>query len=218
MENEIEKNLKKTGTTTVGVVCKEGVVLAADKRAVMGNFFIAHKKMDKVFNITESIAVTTAGNVSDIQLILKLTKAELTLRTIRTKVKPSVRQAANLFATILYQNIRRFSPVLGIASFLIGGTDNKGFWLFDASPDGAVLEYKDYVSTGSGSVVAYGVLENSYKKDMSIKETVKLVIRAINAAMQRDTPTGSGIDVVTITSDGIKKVHKEEVTQTLSVK
>ncbi len=208
---ELEEKIIKSGTTTIGIVCKDGVILAADKRATAGDFLIAHKHVDKVLIITDNIAVTTAGVVSDIQLIAKLTKAELKLKSIRTKKRTTVKEAANLFATILYHNIRRFSPIIGIAAFIIAGVDDKGFWLYDASPDGAVLEYKDYTATGSGSIVSYGVLESQYRADMTIKEGTKLAMQAINASMQRDTASGSGIDIITITKEGIKKVYEEEV-------
>ena len=61
----------KTGTTTVGLVAKDCIVLAADKRATAGHF-IAGKKVDKVLPVSDSMAVTTAGSVSDIQLLVKL--------------------------------------------------------------------------------------------------------------------------------------------------
>jgi len=209
----------KSGTTTVGLVCKDGIVLAADKRATIGEGrFIAHKAMKKILKITDKIAVTTAGLVSDIQLLVKLTKAELSLKQLRTKAEPTVREAANLFAMLAYQNIRKLSPIIGVTEFLVAGIDNKGFWLFEVSPDGSVSEYKDFVSTGSGMVVAYGVLEDSYKKEMSVEEGIKLAVKALNAAMQRDTPTGSGIDVVVITKEGVKKVLEEEVKQVLTTR
>lgn len=216
MTDELKKNIMKTGTTTIGLICKDGVILAADKRATLGEgIFIGHKSVDKVLKITNKIAVTTAGNVSDIQLLVKLTKAELNLRKLRTKVEPSVKGTANLFAMLTYENIRRLSPLLGIAAFLVGGVDVDGFWLYNVMPDGCALEYKNFVSTGSGSIVAYGVLEDSYQSDMSVDDCVKLAVRALSAAMQRDTPTGSGLDVIVIDKDGVKKVLAEEVKQVL---
>lgn len=214
---ELRSKLVKSGTTTLGIICKDGVILAADRRAT-AEHFIAHKHIEKIVPITDNVAVTTAGLVSDIQLISKLTKAELKLKRIRTKLKPTVKEAANLFATILYHNIRKFSPILGIAAFIVGGVDDNGFWLYDAAPDGAALEYKDYVSTGSGSILAYGVLESQYNPNITVKEGVKLAIKAVNTALQRDSASGSGIDVVAITRDGVKKVYEEELKQALSVK
>lgn len=218
MEEELKKNIARTGTTTVGIVCKDGVVLAADKRATMGGdgaLLIGHKKFDKVLFITDKIAATTAGNVSDIQLIIKLTKAELRLKYIRTKIEPGVKETANLFGTLTYENIRKFSPIIGISAFLVGGVDSKGFWLFEIVPDGSVMEHKDYVTDGSGSVIAYGVLEDAYKEGLSVEEGIKLAVRAISAAMQRDTASGSGIDVVVIDKKGARKVVEEEVKNVL---
>lgn len=214
MDDELKRNIMKTGTTTIGIVCSDGIILAADKRATLGEgIFIGHKAVDKVLNITDKIAVTTAGNVSDIQLLVKLTKAELKLKNLRTKIESSVREAANLFAMLTYENIRKFSPLIGITDFLVGGVDENGFGLYNVMPDGSALEHKDFVSTGSGSVVALGVLEDVYKKEITLDEGAKLAVRALSATMQRDLPTGSGIDVIAISKDGIKKVVAEEVRQ-----
>lgn len=214
MEEEIKKHIARTGTTTIGIICKDGVVLAADKRVTMGGegaLFIGHKKFDKIIPITDKMWVTTAGNVSDCQLIVKLTKAELRIKQLRTKMEPGVKEAANLFGMLTYENIRKFSTIIGISAFLLGGTDDKGNWLFEIVPDGSVVEHKDYVSDGSGSVVAYGVLEDNYKEGMTVEEGVKLGARAVSAAMQRDTASGSGIDVVLIDKNGARKVVEEEV-------
>lgn len=213
MDEELEKSIVKTGTTTLGLVCKDGIVLAADKRATLGGLFISHKRVDKLLPITDKIYVTTAGSVSDIQLLIKLTKAEIRLKKLRTKMEPSVKEITNLFGMLVYENIRKFSTILGITAFLVGGVDDKGFWLYDIGPDGSALEHKDFVSTGSGMVVAYGVLEDSYREGVSIDDGVKLAVKSINAAMQRDTPTGSGIDVVVIDKNGARKVVEEEVKQ-----
>jgi len=215
---ELKKKIPKTGTTTVGIVCRDGIVLAADKRVTLGGdgaLFVGHKEFEKILFITNKIAVTTAGNVSDIQLIVKLTKAELKLKQLRTKIEPGVRETANLFGMLTYENIRKFSPIIGISAFIVGGVDEKGFWLFEVAPDGSVVEHKDYVADGSGSIIAYGVLEDAYKKSMPLEEAVKLAIRAVNAALQRDVATGSGIDVVVIDKKGARKFLEEEVKQVL---
>ena len=217
VNDELKGQLIKTGTTTIGIVCKDGIVLAADKQAT-ADYFVAHSRVDKIVPITKNIAVTTAGLVSDIQLICKLTRAELKLKTIRTKQEPTVKEAANLFSTVLYHNIRKFSPIMGIAAFIVGGVDDNGHWLYDTAPDGAALEYKDFVSTGSGSILAYGVLESEYNQDITLKEGVKLALKAINSSLKRDVATGGGVDVITITKEGIKKVFAEEVKSGLTLK
>ncbi len=202
-------NFKK-GTTTIGILCRDGVVLAADKRASAG-YLIANKNVDKVHKITDNIVVTMAGLVSDAQLITKLLKAELKLRNIRSERETSVKEAGNLLANILYGNIRKFSAVPGIVAFLLGGKDETGFHLYELGVDGSILEAENFVSTGSGSILAIGVLETLYEKDLSVQDGVKLVIKALNAAIQRDMPTGDGMDVYTITEKGAEKVLSKKI-------
>lgn len=206
----MEQDIMKTGTTTVGLVCKDGLVLAADKRAT-ADFFIAAKKIEKIISITDFIAVTVAGTVSDIQLLAKLIKAELKLKEIRTGKINTVKEAANLLAGIVYSNIRKFSLIPGISHFIVGGGDKTGFHMYDLSPDGSITETDDFVSSGSGSPMAYGVFESQYKKEMMIKDGIKMALKAINAAIQRDAASGEGVDVVTITDKGVKKVLTKEI-------
>jgi proteasome beta subunit len=210
---QISEKVQK-GTTTVGILCKDGVVLVADKRASAG-YLIANKDVDKIHKITPNMAVTMAGLVSDAQLITKLTKAELRLKRIRTQKEATVKEAANMVGGILYQNIRKFSTIPGIVSFLLGGKDKHGFRLYELGIDGSISEINKFVSTGSGSALAYGVLETLYKPDLSLKEGIELGMKAVSAAMQRDMATGEGIDVVTITSEGAKKVVKKKIVSEL---
>lgn len=211
-----EKKITKTGTTTVGIKCKDGIVFAADKRATMGHF-IAGKKVDKIFQIDDSICITIAGMVSDAQLLVKLIKAELKLKKIRTERTIEIKEAANLLAGMSYSNIRKMSMVPGIVGFLIGGKDPSGYYLYNIDVAGGITEEDEYTSDGSGSVFAYGVFETLYKKDMSIDEGVKLAVKAINAALQRDSASGSGIDIVTITGKGFKKILTKEIKTKIEV-
>ena len=209
MENKL-----KTGTTTVGILCKDGVVLAADKRATAGTM-IVDKRADKVHILNDDFAVTWAGTVSDAQLVTKLFKAELKLKDIRTNIRPSTKEAANLLGGLLYSSIRRPSMIPGIAHFLLGGKDGSGTHLYDLYPDGSVTKITDFVSSGSGSVFALGVLETNYKQDMTTAEGTKLAIKAVNTALQRDSCSGNGIDVVVINNKEIKKVFHKELTFSL---
>src|SRR3989338_6924096 len=211
-----DKDLMKTGTTTVALLCKDGIVLAADKRATSG-YLISYKKFDKIINITDNIAVTVAGTVSDVQLLAKYIKAELKLKQIRTDRESSVKEAANLLAMLVYNNIRKLSMIPGISHFIVGGKDESGFHVYDLSPDGSIVEVDDYISSGSGSVMVFGVLETLYKKNMSVDEGVKLAAKSINAAVQRDIASGNGIDIVAITKEGIKKVFSKEFDTTIEV-
>jgi proteasome beta subunit len=205
-----DKNITKTGTTTVALNCKDGVVLAADKRATSG-YLISYKKFEKIIEITNNMAVTVAGTVSDVQLLAKYIKAELRLKQIRTSKETTVKEAANLLSMMVYNNIRKMSMIPGVSHFVLGGKDDSGFHLYDLSPDGSIALMDDYVSSGSGSVMAYGVLETLYTKNMTVEEGTKLAIKAVNAAIQRDIASGNGIDIVTITKDGVKKVFSKLV-------
>ena len=205
-----DKDIMKTGTTTVGVVCKGGIILAADKRATSG-YLISSKKIDKIHKITDYIAVTMAGTASDAQLLVRLAQAELRLKKIRVGKEVTAKEAANLMARMVYSNIRKLSLIPGVSHFVLGGKDDTGFHLFDLYADGSITEVDDFISSGSGSVMAYGVLETLYRKDITIDEGVKLVVKCINAAMQRDIASGNGIDVISITQEGVKKILEKEI-------
>ena len=204
----------KTGTTTVGIACKDGIVLAADMRATAGTM-IVDKTADKVHILSDDFAVTWAGTVSDAQLLTRLAKAELKLKEVRTSKRPTTKEAANLIAGLLYSSIRRPSMFPAIAHFLLAGKDVDGTHLYDLFPDGSVTLIKDYVSSGSGSVFAYGVLETQYGKNMGVDDGVKLAVKAVNTALQRDSASGNGINVVVVTSKDIKKVMHKEVAMSL---
>ncbi|MEM4263767.1 MAG: proteasome subunit beta [Candidatus Woesearchaeota archaeon] len=209
MSEEEIKNIPKTGTTTVGIVCKDGIVLAADRRMTAG--YVAHKKFTKIIQISDDMAVTVAGMVSEVQLLAKLIKAELKLKDLQTYRKSTVKEAANLLAGLVYSNVRKMSMVPGIAAFNLGGKDETGFHLYGLGIDGSVSKHDDYTTDGSGCMFAMGVLEAEYKKGISVDEGIKMAVKAVNAALQRDPYSGNGIDVVTITDKGVKTVLEKEI-------
>ena len=208
------EEMLKTGTTTVGIVCKDGVVLAADTRATAGTM-IVDKQAEKVHILSDDFACTIAGSVSEAQLLIKLIKAELKLKEVRTNKSASAKEAANLLGGLLYSSLHRMSMFMSIAHFLLGGKDSSGVYLYDLFPDGSVTKVKDYVSSGSGSVFAYGVLETQYKDGMTLDEGIKLAVKCVNTALQRDSASGNGINVVVVTEQGIKKVLQKEASMTL---
>jgi len=205
---ETEHHVQK-GTTTVGIACKDCIVLAADKRATAG--FIVNKKTQKIHKVTDNCAVTMAGLVSDAQLLVKLIRAETKLKDLQTLRSSTTKEMANLLAGMLYNNLRRFSAVPGIVSFLLAGSDSEGSHLYDLGIDGSITLVDDYVSDGSGSIFALGALEALYKKSMSQEEGVKLAVRAISAALQRDVNTGNGIDVWVIDQKGIRVAVEKDL-------
>ena len=211
----MEGKVLKTGTTTVGIVCKDGVVLAADKKATLGGMIVASVKMDKVLIINEDFAVTTAGSVSDIQLFVKLLKAQVKLDELRKGKKLKTKEVANFLASVIYGSARQFVP--SVTGFLMGGRDSEGTHLFELGGDGSILQYDEFVADGSGMMFALGSLESNWKKDISVEEGVKLAVKAVSASIQRDTASGGGIDVVTITKDGVKKVLTKQLDTKLTL-
>lgn len=208
---EMEKELlNKTGTTTIAVVTKEGIVLSADRRVTMG-YMIGKKNFEKISIINEDTALTMAGLVSDAQLLTKIIKAQLRLDTIRRGKKLITKEIANLLGNLVYNNIRKFSTVQGIVGFMLAGKDERGYHLYDVGVDGSVNEQDEYYSEGSGSEFALGVLEAGYNKDISLDEGIKLSLKALNSALQRDSASGNGYDVVTITKEGVKKILEKEL-------
>ena len=214
MDTELKKHVRKTGTTTLGIVCKDGIVLAADKRGSYGGdsgvAYIAGKDENKIQEVNEGIIVTTAGVASDLQKVIKITKSELKLKQLRSKIKPSIKQAANLFATIVYQNIRQFTTIPGITHFLLAGYDEGGEYLYDIHPDGYLEEKKEYSATGSGMTNVNPILDSEYKEDITVEQGIKLAKKCINASMKRDPASGEGIDIFIVTEKGIKQVLKQE--------
>jgi proteasome beta subunit len=197
---EIKPQVKKTGTTTVGLVCKDGVVLAAEKKSTMG-YLVANKETEKIYQLDDHIAMTIAGLSADGQALVRYMKAELKLFSIENQREISVKSATTLLSNILHGS--KFYPFY--VQLIIAGVDSAGPSIYDLDPVGGAEEEKKFFSTGSGSPMALGVLEDSFKDGMSLEEGSKLAIRAIKAAIERDIASGGrGIDIAVITKDGIK--------------
>ncbi len=198
------EDLGRKGTTTIGLICSDGVVFAADKRATMG-YFIANKDTQKIFQIDDQLAVTVAGSVGDAQTLVRLMKAETQLYKVRNGKTMSVNAAMTLVSNLMNQY--KFFPFY--VQLLIGGFDDKPR-VYNIDPIGGATEEK-FVSTGSGSPMAYGVLEDAFKDDRPIKENLRLAIRALSSALKRDCGSGDGIDLVTITKTEFKRYSKDEI-------
>ncbi|HIH61342.1 MAG TPA: archaeal proteasome endopeptidase complex subunit beta [Methanobacteriales archaeon] len=200
---EDERRLK--GTTTVGITCKDGVVFATERRATIGNL-IAHKVADKIFKVDEHIAATVAGSVADAQTLMKYLKAEAALYKMRNSERISIEAVAALASNILHSN--RFYPL--IVQALLGGVDDTGAKIYSLDPTGGMILDK-FISTGSGSPIAYGVLEDRYTEDLYVEEAIDVAIKALKSAIERDTFSGNGIRVATVTEEGFKMLSEEEV-------
>jgi len=190
----------------LGVVCRDGVILATDTRATMGTF-IAHKRAKKVFKIADHLAMTIAGGVAVAQKIVDVLRANSSLFSLNFGRSMSVPAAARLIANVLFSNREAGAPLP--LQLLIGGIDESGPRLFSLDPFGSLTEEK-CVSTGSGSPIAYGILEDEYREDRSVSEMLPVVIRAVNSAMKRDIASGDSFDVALVTKEGYRELSEEE--------
>ncbi len=210
MLGNVSKKLRKTGTTTVGLVCKDGVVLAAERKVTMG-YLVAGKKAEKILRVNDYIGMTIAGLVGDAQHLEKILRAELKLQELQEERRIPIKAAANLMATILYG--RRYYPYY--VQLIVGGFDTKPR-LFSFDPSGSIQDEDEYFSSGSGSPMAFGLLEDQYKKGLSVEEGKKVAARAVRSAVQRDIASGgSGIVFVIIVKNGFKKLSVKEVEEAL---
>ena len=196
-----EKNTFE-GTTTVGITCVDGVVFASERRASMGNL-VAHKVAEKIFKIDNHIAATIAGSVADAQSLMKIISAETALYRLRNGKDISLEAAAAVSSNILHS-----SPAY--VQTLIGGVDDTGASIYSLDAAGGMIK-DTFISTGSGSTFAYGVLEDRFHEDITVEEAKELTLRAIKAATERDTYSGNGFLVAEVTKDGYKMLEKEEV-------
>jgi proteasome beta subunit len=198
-------DLKKTGTTTLGIVCKDGVIVGTEHRATMGTL-IAHTKTQKLFPIGTHIALTTAGLVGDAQVLARYLSAEVELYEMKRDAPIPVKSAATLMANIL--NGRKFAPYY--VQLIIGGWDDTGgsVWSLDAA-GGAIPD--DWTTTGSGSPYVYGVIEDHYREGLNVDQGVDLAIRGLNAAHRRDSASGNGMDLCVIDKNGYRAVEQREI-------
>lgn len=203
----------KTGTTTVAMVCKDGVVMAADQKATMGHL-VASKDTQKVFEISDKIGMTIAGSAGDGQAMARLLRAELKIYELQEK-EITVKAAATLLANVLRGAYKSFIPEY--VQLVLGGYDSRGPQLYSVDAAGGLSPEEEFAFSGSGSVMAVGVLEDAYKKDMTTEEGVKLLLRAIKAARERDVFTGGkSMHVAVIKKDGIKWITDKEIREIVS--
>jgi len=184
------------GATTVGVVFKDGVILASEKRVSYG-YLVVSKTGKKVFKITDRVGAACAGLVSDMQELIREVSAYGNLFSLDVGRPISVRSAAKLMSNLLFS--RRLAPL--ITQTIVGGFDDEGPSLYSLDPLGSVLPDK-YTVVGSGTEIAMGVVEDGFKENMDLEAAKELVIRGMKSAISRDIMSGDGVDFLIITKDG----------------
>lgn len=203
LSNNVEEKILH-GTTTVGIQAKDGVVLCADMRASAG-YFVANNNTMKIQQLDLHAGLTLAGGVADAQNITDVLRYHASLHRIQKQEPIPIHSLTRLTSLIFHQN--RGYPF--IADILVGGYDNDGPALFNIDMFGSV-EKKSYVTTGSGSPVAYGLLEEEYREDLTVDEAKQIALRAVKAAIVRNIGTGDGINVAIIDKDGFRLLTDEQ--------
>ncbi|MDW0122075.1 MAG: proteasome subunit beta [Nitrososphaeraceae archaeon] len=181
-------------TTIVGIKTKEGVVLGSDKRASKG-FFIGSKITQKIAKVDDTLAVAIAGQLSDAEYLIKVAKAERQLMELRRGFPLTTKESARLIANLAYSGLKNYQPYF--VELLVAGVDQEGGHVYAADMSGAITS-EDFASSGSGSPIAYGVLESMYLKEITNEQAEAVATKAVAAAMERDPGSGNGIEVLAI--------------------
>ena len=191
----------KTGTTTIGIKLKDGVILASDQRATMGNL-IAHSDVQKVYRLADNIGMTIAGVVGDAQLMVRYMQSEISIYSMKKGAPMTVNAAATFVANAIRQGF-----YLGL---IVGGYDKTGGHVFSIDGAGGYIE-DNFMSVRPGSVFALGALQAADKEDMSKDEAVDVAVTALNSAVKRDSASGDGMLVAYIDAEGYHNVSNEEI-------
>jgi proteasome beta subunit len=208
---EKQDQILHTGTTTIGIKCVDGIILASDRRAVAG-YYVAHKHTKKIYQLTDYIATTIAGVVADAQKLIDYMIAECNLYQLSQQKPIPVKAAANLYAYYLFN--RRWFPFL--TQTIVGGVDSSGSNIYTLDAVGSLIEENTVCATGSGTPFALGVLEDAYFEKITIKEAIPLAIHAVRTSIERDIGSGNGIDVVYINKEkGYNEISEQVISTEL---
>ena len=212
MDQELKNNILKSGTTIIGIVCKDGVVMGADRQTTAGNLVMS-KNTQKAVQINDYLVTSGTGNASDIEMQKKLISAELRLKELKSKRRPTIKEAANLIGMMTYRNIRQPAMIPSIVGTLVAGVNEDGTSeIYTIEPAGTAMKVEDFdANFGSGMPFVLGLLERQYDPEMNTTEGVKLATEALKSSTQRDTGSGYGIDVFTIKKEGIKHEVGQEI-------
>lgn len=186
------------GATAVGITYQDGIILAAEKRISYGNF-VVNKNTRKIFQITDQVASACAGMVADMQVLTRQVGALAKIRKLETRRDMATNSVAKLMSVIMFE--RRYFPLL--TQVIVGGVQTTPE-IYTLDPLGSLLP-DNYAAVGTGAEMALGLIDAEYKKNMSEETSKKLAIKAIKSSIQRDSASGDGIDVLTITKKGIEE-------------
>lgn len=186
------------GATAIGITYQDGIVLAAEKRISYGNF-VVNKNTRKIFPITDQVASACAGMVADMQVLTRQVEALAKIRKLETRREMATNSVAKLMSVIMFE--RRYFPLL--TQVIVGGVQTTPE-IYTLDPLGSLLP-DNYAVVGTGAELALGLIDSEYKKNMTEDASKKLAIKAIKSSVQRDSASGDGIDILTITKKGIEQ-------------
>ena len=209
VDRDFYENIKK-GTTTVGIICSDGVAIGADSRATMDTF-ISSSEAVKVYKINDSLAMTIAGGVGDAEYLVKLLKMQDEIYTMEEKKSLNPSSATSLLSLVLQEN--KGFPFY--VQLILGGINKGVAEIYNIDPVGGYTKESKFTSTGSGSLTALGYLEGIYDNSLTVNDAVKHIAKALKIAMKRDSATGDGTKIITITKKGFREYSKDEMEKLL---
>ena len=192
--------------TVVALRCKDGIALASDTRGVV-HYLVLSKRAQKLFKLEERIGAAISGSSGDVQSLVNLLRAEANLYRLSHQRSISTKGLAQVASNLLHG--RRIFPY--VVAGMVSGVDEDGPHLFFLDPIGGKLEEEKFASAGTGSTVAYGVLEQQYRDEMELAEGSKLAAQSIKTAIERDAATGDKIVVSVIDERGYRELPEKEV-------
>jgi len=190
----------KTGTTIVGLIAGDCVILGADTRATSGNI-VEDKNCSKIHYIQDNIYCCGAGTAADTEKVTKM--AEIYCELHRLNTGRTVRVITPV--RYLMQYLFRYQGYIG-AYLIVGGYDQTGPHLNSIHANGSVAD-TPYLTMGSGSLAAMAVFESRFKSDMTKEDGIKLVRDAIAAGIFNDLGSGSNVDICVISKEGTEYIR-----------
>lgn len=195
---------QKTGTTIVGIIYKDGVILGADTRATEGST-VADKNCSKIHFLADNIYCCGAGTAADTEMTTMTIMSQLELHRLNTGRPVRVSTAKQLLKQLLF----RYQGHIG-AALVVGGVDVTGPLLYSIHPHGS-SECLPYTTMGSGSLAAMTVLESSWKPDLTEEEGKVIVRNAIAAGIFNDLGSGSNVDVCIIRKGSVDYIRPFDI-------
>ena len=200
----------KHGTTTMAIICSDGVAMGADVRATYGTY-ISSSEAIKIYKIDDNLGMTIAGGVGDAEYLVKVIKMQSELYKMDESKPMTPTSATSILSLILQEN--KMMPYY--VELILGGMNKDKPEIYNIDPVGGYTKESKFTSTGSGSIAASGYLESIYTETMTTQEAAKHVVKALKIAMKRDTATGDGMRIVAITKKGYKEYSKEDIEKML---